>query len=149
MLVAALQAGFRESGAINLLDTESRPATPMVAVRTAGLGLDCIIGYATGDGDVFSMVTKSHIDTLMSIANDRFQSNTDRIDRFRHLIRSKYNKSVESKEQRRARKKAQGLRLQQMQERTKEGRLSAPLQADTDSLDLVDLNFSFHDFEST
>lgn len=148
MVAAALQAGFRESGAINIAETGNRPVTPMVAVRTAGLGLDSIIGYATEGGDLFSVVTKFHLETLMRIANNRFQFNTDRIDRFRRLLQSKYGEPEESKEQRRARKKTQGLQLKHMRENSNEGQFDVLLQADTDSLDMSNMNVSLHDFET-
>ena len=86
-----MQAGFRESGAINLT-SEIHPATPLVAVRSNGLGLDCLVGYVGEDGRIFSFVGENYLRLLVQTANERFNTNTDRISRFRSLLLSKYEK---------------------------------------------------------
>uniref|UniRef100_L2FXZ7 tRNA(Phe) 7-[(3-amino-3-carboxypropyl)-4-demethylwyosine(37)-N(4)]-methyltransferase n=1 Tax=Colletotrichum fructicola (strain Nara gc5) TaxID=1213859 RepID=L2FXZ7_COLFN len=51
LLKCALAAGFRESGALNLLpnapstDDQQPSVTPIVGVRTMGLGLESLVGY--------------------------------------------------------------------------------------------------------
>ena len=119
MLAAALQAGFRESGAINLVEAGNKPVTPMVAVRTNGLAVDSIIGYTADDEQLFTLVTESYLQSLIHIANERFSSNSERIDRFRQLLRAKYDK-LESNERELARKKARRLQFKLVQEGAKE-----------------------------
>ena len=91
VLAAAIQAGFRESVAINLT-SENHPATPLVAVRSSGLGLDCVVGYVGEDGHMHSFVSEDYLGLVVQIANERFTTNTDRISRFRSLLLSKYEK---------------------------------------------------------
>ncbi|KAI9732032.1 MAG: hypothetical protein M1818_007627 [Claussenomyces sp. TS43310] len=126
LLSAALQAGFRESGALNLTTSNSEPATPMVAVRSMGLGLESVIGRLLLDSGI-CVVPESFLRGLLSIANERFDENAQRIERFRHLLaesvsasRSKpiVKKSAEGGEwedadARRARKRAEGLKKAQ------------------------------------
>jgi tRNA wybutosine-synthesizing protein 3 len=95
VLSAALQAGFRESGAINLIPNTSKTtsskdpletqATPMVAVRSMGLGLESIIGYED-DGRQICIASESDLKTLIELSNERFKVNTQRIQRFRELL---------------------------------------------------------------
>ena len=82
LLRSALQAGFRESGAINITSTESQPTTPIVAVRSMGLSFESLIGYES-NGQRYPLVTESYLRTLMDIGNERFSENTKRIERFR------------------------------------------------------------------
>jgi tRNA wybutosine-synthesizing protein 3 len=86
-----MQAGFRESGAINLT-SKSHPATPLVAVRSSGLGFDCLVGYVGENGHIFSSVSENCLKLLVQTANERFKTNTDRVSRFRSLLLSKYEK---------------------------------------------------------
>src|SRR5271170_7368875 len=44
VLAAAINAGFRESGVLSLRNLDDPDACPMIAIRTAGLGLESIIG---------------------------------------------------------------------------------------------------------
>jgi len=90
VLSSAQQAGFRESGATSIASSkDSRTlTTPMVAVRSTGLALDSIIGVATHDDECHSIVDESYLETLVSVANDRFRTNKDRIHRFQDLLRS-------------------------------------------------------------
>lgn len=107
ILVAALAAGFRESGAVNLLS-----AAPMVAVRSQGLALDCIIGFTKG-GINKAIVDQSHLAMLVDIANERFRANELRIGKFREgLMTSQALTEVnwESAGVRRDRKRAEGLK---------------------------------------
>ncbi len=123
VLSAAQQAGFRESGATSLPSDpnpeslihdqegkKARAASPiMVAIRSTGLALDCIIGVATaapalnhyhnnGNDDAASreepvlqiLVTEQHLRLLVSIANDRFKTNTERTERLRNLLKKEF-----------------------------------------------------------
>lgn len=128
LLSASLQAGFRESGAVNIERSPSKPATPMVAVRSTGLMFDCIIGYAGYEENAETyvpLVTEDYLQLLVQVANERFKINTERIHRFRALFREKVASRAseqlnngmnsnhhrwEDSASRRQRKKAEGLR---------------------------------------
>jgi tRNA wybutosine-synthesizing protein 3 len=115
ILRCGLQAGFRESGAINLTAGKEEPATPIVAIRSMGLALESLVGRQTG-GDTQCVVTPDYLWDLVSISNDRFAENKKRIDRFRAAIRGALEPPMkdghiwEDVEVRRERKKAEGLR---------------------------------------
>jgi tRNA wybutosine-synthesizing protein 3 len=153
VLSAALQAGFRESGAINLESSTSEPATPMVAVRSMGLSLESIIGFGE-DGSRYPTCTVSEesLETLVEQANERFKENTKRIERFRSLLeklsaedagevkrKGQDGEEWEDPQVRRERKRAEGLaRSQQMRSsRPQEG--SEDVQ-ETPGLELLDEN---------
>ncbi|KAF3768801.1 hypothetical protein M406DRAFT_250987 [Cryphonectria parasitica EP155] len=100
ILRCGLQAGFRESGAINLIPPFSSsnssslatpppppPATPIVAIRSMGLGLESLIGRET-NGIKHCTVSGDYLKALIKIANERFGENTRRIERFRGLLRA-------------------------------------------------------------
>jgi tRNA wybutosine-synthesizing protein 3 len=87
LLRCAVQAGFRESGAVSLTSaTTNEQATPIVAVRSMGLSLESLIGYEE-DGRRHLMVSLDYLETLVHISNERFTENTKRIDRFRTAFR--------------------------------------------------------------
>jgi tRNA wybutosine-synthesizing protein 3 len=97
--------------------------TPMVAVRSTGLGFDSIIGYQNADGRINSLVTEEYLQLLVETANERFKTNIERIQRFQSGVLSFYNpvwtKSGddsgplwEDKDARKARKRAEGLARQ-------------------------------------
>ncbi|KAI9904213.1 hypothetical protein N3K66_000742 [Trichothecium roseum] len=129
ILGCALQAGFRESGAINIasppprqgsVNEETTAATPMVGIRSMGLGFESLIGHLGKGGHRRRLeltVSRSHLDTLMAVANDRFAENARRIARFRRAFldarRPRTNPdglAWEDAAARRERKKAEGLR---------------------------------------
>lgn len=120
-----MHAGFRESGAVSLTPSgdQSQSATPMVAVRSMGLGFESLIGYAEDDGDAKClMVPPEYLDVLMRIGNERFVENAKRIARFElafsEAIRGPLPKKNpeggdwEDPVARRERMKAEGLRRQ-------------------------------------
>ncbi|KAI9721269.1 MAG: hypothetical protein M1812_002431 [Candelaria pacifica] len=127
VLTAALQAGFRESGAINLISQGAEEAMPMVAVRSAGLAFDSIIGcHVNGLDDnavVRSLVSEEYLQTLIQVANMRFKDNSQRVKRFqelllrpalsRHLGSHGKQEDWEPADIRRQRKRAEGLKLSQ------------------------------------
>jgi tRNA wybutosine-synthesizing protein 3 len=96
VLTAALGAGFRESGAVSLSATKNGESTPMVAVRSTGYSFDSIIGYQNKDGHNILLVDEKYLKVLISIANDRFKINTDRITRFRSALIGAFDSSVSS-----------------------------------------------------
>ncbi|KAJ6783847.1 hypothetical protein PWT90_08015 [Aphanocladium album] len=97
LLRCALHAGFRESGAVSLMASSSsssggggggeQSATPMVAVRSMGLGFESLLGYAEESGRRRLIVPPGYLDTLMAIGHERFAENTKRIRRFEDAFR--------------------------------------------------------------
>lgn len=128
-LSAALSAGFRESGAVSLSSSGQAEVNPMVAVRSAGLAFDSIIGYQNERGLNISMVEERHLRILVGIANERFRINTERIERFRSALLSQFKPpqtnvtkllplkpikaGYEDPEARRQRKKMEGISRQE------------------------------------
>ncbi|KAI9788850.1 MAG: hypothetical protein M1816_006514 [Peltula sp. TS41687] len=139
VLTAASQAGFRESGAINLVHAASgAQPMPMVGIRCLGLGFDSIVGYLHQHNDHAenqlirtSLVTENHLRTLVDVANGRFVENARRMESFRtrllHLYSASHHRpnneqstsiekglriEWEDAESRRERKRAEGLRRQ-------------------------------------
>ncbi|KAI0391701.1 methyltransferase TYW3-domain-containing protein [Xylariaceae sp. FL0594] len=111
LLRCGLEAGFRESGAINLLPgslpststststnpsttpsanpsslTTSEGPTPIVAIRSMGLSLESLIGHREGTTRTRCTVSDEYLRQLLDIANERFVENTKRIDRFRRAF---------------------------------------------------------------
>lgn len=122
MLSAALQAGFRESGALNLTSSTAEQATPMVGIRSMGLAFESLVGFEV-DGKGVAIIPDNHLKKLVEIANDRFKENTKRIERFRTLLKelgTETGEGVKRKGQdseewedaqaRRERKRAEGLK---------------------------------------
>ncbi|KAG6109923.1 hypothetical protein E4U13_005620 [Claviceps humidiphila] len=98
LLQAALQAGFRESGAVNIAPQADSSTTPMVAVRSMGLSFESLIGFESSrSGSRHALVTASHLRLLMGIARERFAENSKRIERFRGAFASRV---LESREKR-------------------------------------------------
>ncbi|KAL5328650.1 hypothetical protein ACEPPN_002152 [Leptodophora sp. 'Broadleaf-Isolate-01'] len=120
VLSAALQAGFRESGALNLTSSTTEPATPMVGIRSMGLSLESVIGFESAGREI-CMVPEWQLKHLVEVTNQRFVENGKRIERFRGLLREmgkcegKERRGDgggewEDKEARRERKRAEGLK---------------------------------------
>ncbi|KAI1349915.1 methyltransferase TYW3-domain-containing protein [Xylaria sp. FL0043] len=115
LLRCGLQAGFRESGAINLTSTASEAVTPIVAIRSMGLSLESLIGIQE-DGVTKCTVSDHYLHSLLRIANERFEENRKRIERFRTAVleASKPPKrddtEWEDAQARRERKREEGLR---------------------------------------
>ena len=93
ILAAAINAGFRESGVQSLKNLDDPNAFPMVAIRTAGLALESLIGFlpdpARGEeiedeysDNVQSMVSEEYLQLLLKLGNERFDINSERIRRF-------------------------------------------------------------------
>ncbi|KAI0863374.1 methyltransferase TYW3-domain-containing protein [Xylaria cubensis] len=142
LLRAGLQAGFRESGAINLTSTTAEPATPMVALRSMGLSFESLIG-AQEDGIIKCMVSDEYLHSLLRIANERFEENRKRIERFRTAVlesscppKKKDGTEWEDAQARRERKRAEGLRRKaELQEQSQKG-------GETGAVGDADLEFS-------
>lgn len=90
VLAAALQAGFRESGALNLTSSSAaaptEPPTPMVGIRCMGLALASVVGFERA-GIEYCMVPEWQLRSLVEVVNQRFGENAKRIERFRRLLR--------------------------------------------------------------
>jgi tRNA wybutosine-synthesizing protein 3 len=71
---------------MGLAPSKDGSTSPMIAVRSAGLSFDSIIGYQASDGRLISLVDERYLVTLLRIANQRFQTNTERIGRFRDQL---------------------------------------------------------------
>jgi len=115
VLSAALSAGFRESGIASI----TSDGTVMVAVRTAGLAFDSIIAYMDSADTLVPMVSEEYLQTMFRVANERFVTNGERKERFRRgLLEQMHRKEGgdgrgedwEPAEQRRERKRAEGLK---------------------------------------
>ncbi|KAL2871537.1 tRNA wybutosine-synthesizing 3 family protein [Aspergillus lucknowensis] len=94
VLSAASSSGFRESGlqSLRCLDGGDGPS-PIVAVRSAGLALESVIGYCEdgSDGDydgqvIRSLVTEEYLQMLVAMSNERFLTNSKRKERFRTAL---------------------------------------------------------------
>ena len=122
VLRCALEAGFRESGALGIFEKRTADAegpSPMVAVRSMGLLFESLVGVESG-GKRECIVPPSYLEKLVGIANERFVENQSRIERFRSALSRVFDRQGvaektqwEPKELRLARKKAEGLRRQQ------------------------------------
>ncbi|KAL3460657.1 methyltransferase TYW3-domain-containing protein [Aspergillus heterothallicus] len=145
VLSAASRSGFRESGlqGLRCLEGDKAPS-PVVAVRSAGLALESVIGFYEdiGDGDdgqgvIRSLVTEEYLQMLVSMSNERFLTNSERKERFRTALLnacSTTDQSAKAKtkaktkpsgwedaEQRRERKRAEGLAKKKLlEEQTKQ-----------------------------
>lgn len=98
-LSAATIAGFRESGISGLYDSKDRETTPMVAIRGSSFRFDSIIGYlddSRGEQQMSTMVSESYLRTLVKVANERFQINAERTERFRSALIKHTSSSISS-----------------------------------------------------
>lgn len=125
VLSAALESGFRESGATTIPSSTSRQVNASIplAIRTTGLAFDNIIGFgcaspttcATEDEILEAMVPESYLKSLMLIANEKFRINRSRTERFRRLLAETFashrggENEWEDADLRRERKRAEGL----------------------------------------
>lgn len=131
LLSAAINSGFRESGVQSLKNIDDPNACPMVAVRTAGLGLEAIIASVTEDDKdgpphFQPLVPNDYCTMLLKISNERFEANQQRITKFRASLREsmalenkklQQNGEWESPGARRQRKREQGLRAKEAAKR--------------------------------
>ncbi|KAL6826205.1 methyltransferase TYW3 domain-containing protein [Trichoderma camerunense] len=87
LLRCALQAGFRESGAINITSQSNEQTMPMVAIRSMGLSIESLVGYQDSEGQRRRIVSAGYFKMLLQISNERFVENTKRIERFRSAFK--------------------------------------------------------------
>ena len=113
---------------------EDPNAFPMVAIRTAGLSFESLVGVLPNrmqdgaDGDMIEehitrIASEVYLELLISIANERFNINTERMRRFERDLfkREEGLGSVwEDSKSRQERKRAKGLAQQQTLQKTQE-----------------------------
>lgn len=155
VLASATHAGFRESGLQSLRclevlhssgpdqhssSTDHASHSPIVAVRSAGLALESVIGYCEYNNDdseplMRSLVTEEYLRMLVALANERFEANKERVERFRSRLldlfemgpnaasnpaRRKKPSDWENPQVRKERKRLEGLKRQAERSRQKE-----------------------------
>ena len=158
ILAAALEAGFRESGVQSLKALDDPGRFPMVAIRTAGLGLSSVIGYASDVQDeesshFCSLVDRGYLELLLALANERFKANSDRTKRLQdnlaRLVKDMHGAKEqlwEDKAVRAERKRAEGLQQQAVRQQEKSRRketgpdFQSEVAADSDFLNFLDGN---------
>lgn len=115
VLSAASSSGFRESGLQSLRCLSDSSAYPVVAIRSAGLSLESIIGYYSHHyGCARGLVSEDYLRMLIALANDRFKVNAERMERLREKLmelcsRPSKKGDWEDPNVRRERKRAEGL----------------------------------------
>ncbi|KAL8688149.1 MAG: hypothetical protein Q9224_004961 [Gallowayella concinna] len=162
ILSAAISAGFRESGAQSLRNLDDPNALPMVAVRSAGLAFESVIGVVQNpanppqashksDGEeemqqqrekeeiIEALVDEDYLEMLVDIANERFEANTERIRRFEEALFGIEGKKIEyeweDRETRNERKKREGLaRREELRNR---GERQRAVDGDADDEDIM------------
>lgn len=127
ILAAAINAGFRESGIQSLKNLEDSNAFPMVAIRTAGLAFESLIGFIPNrtpdqeDGTeieehINRVVSEEYLELLVNISDERFKTNEERIQRFEQDLFNRdecRGQTWEDGKSRQERKRAEGLKQQQ------------------------------------
>ena len=128
ILAAAINAGFRESGIQSLKNLDDSEAFPMVAIRTAGVALESLVGLIPDrmqdrkDGTeteehIIRIVSEEYLELLVNIANERFKTNAERMKRFEQDLfkrESGLGQAWEDSKSRQERKRAEGLKQQQV-----------------------------------
>ncbi|KAL8790626.1 MAG: hypothetical protein Q9213_000473 [Squamulea squamosa] len=157
ILSAAISAGFRESGVQSLKNLTDPNAVPMVAVRSAGLAFESVIG-AVHNGPVLpphcprngnseqqqedpiieALVDEEYLEVLVGIANGRSNANTERIRRFEDSLfggtGTEEPNGWEDKQTRQERKKAEGLRRREEMKANHDSR--GPSHGDSEDRDI-------------
>lgn len=154
ILAAAINAGFRESGIQSLKNLDDPHAFPMVAIRTAGLAFESLVGLIPNQrpdqGDeaeieehITSTVSEAYLELLISIANERFKINAERIQRFEQDLFKReegLGQAWEDNRSRWERKRAEGLEqrqtLRKAQMSQERGALTTGIDRDIDNAGL-------------
>ncbi|KAL2426684.1 hypothetical protein ABEF95_011744 [Exophiala dermatitidis] len=94
LLAAAINAGFRESGVQSLRVMDDPEHGVMVAVRTAGLAFETVIGVVSEGQEtadcqetVHKLVDENYLAVCAGVVNERFRWNDERRERFRAELR--------------------------------------------------------------
>ena len=126
ILAAAINAGFRESGIQSLKNLDDSNAFPMVAIRTAGVAFESLVGImsnrtqdredgAEGEEHITRIVSEGYLEILTRIANERFKINAERIQRFEQDLFKRdgaLEQAWEDSKSRQERKRAEGMEQQ-------------------------------------
>lgn len=115
LLAAAINAGFRESGVQSLKILDDPEAGVMLAVRTAGLAFETVVGCVEdgedGDESKQCWVSEEYLDMCMGVVNERFKWNGRRKNRLEDELRRLAARGErEDVDERRHRKRQEGLR---------------------------------------
>jgi tRNA wybutosine-synthesizing protein 3 len=86
LIQAATAAGFPETCAVNLLGDSNMPAKPMVAIRSAGMAFESLLGSQNRSGRRTLMANMFGINAMADIAVKRFAENEKRRDRFENMF---------------------------------------------------------------
>lgn len=117
LLSAAINAGFRESGVQSLRILDDPEAGVMLAIRTAGLTFETVVG-CLGEQGLQKMVTEDYLAMCADVVNQRFRWNSERKERLQKEIKMAMQRQVaektrihawEDKDERRRRKREEGL----------------------------------------
>ena len=133
LLAAAINAGFRESGvqSLRISDPAEAEKGVMVAVRTAGLAFDTVVGVVVEEANreevVQRIVSEEYLTMCVGVVNERFKWNDGRRERFREELRRAMEREGlasgtaaetrgewEDKDERRRRKRQEGLARQRI-----------------------------------
>ncbi|EXJ80560.1 hypothetical protein A1O1_08706 [Capronia coronata CBS 617.96] len=91
LLAAAINAGFRESGLQSLRIMDDTEHGTMVAVRTAGLAFETVVGVLVEDANaeeaIHTLVGEEYLALCAGVVNERFVWNTERRERFKMEVR--------------------------------------------------------------
>lgn len=117
LLHAATTSGYRESG-MSISSQGTPQEKIIVAIRTTAFRLDIpLASYHSESGAINSLgLTSEYLITLLKLANLRFKENEQRKDllmmTLRELNKQPTEPAKETKEERRVRKREEGLKLQ-------------------------------------
>ena len=118
LLNVATSSGYRESG-ISVSGLKSLAEKILVAIRTTAIRLDVPLGIRDPERPRIQLfgVTDGFLLSVLGIVNDKFTENRTRkvklVQTFRHMcIKEQSTKNLETKDERRMRKRAEGLVLQ-------------------------------------
>ena len=135
ILAAAINAGFRESGIQSLKNLDDSHAFPMVAIRTAGLAFESLVGLipnrtqddengAETEEHITRVVSEEYLELLVNIANERFKANAYRIQRFEQDLFKRdegLGQAWEDGKKRQERMRAEGLQRQAVRKAQMDG----------------------------
>lgn len=140
LLSAAINAGFRESGVQSLkaLDPHYVGEGVMVAIRTNGIVFETTLGiWDEAKEAATTLVPETYLQMCADVINERFEWNAERKERLVRELQLAIRREgwteieeIETKEQRRDRKRKEGLERQQA--------LQASTSAVTESSEAVD-----------
>ncbi|KEF61889.1 uncharacterized protein A1O9_03461 [Exophiala aquamarina CBS 119918] len=119
LLSAAINAGFRESGVQSLRVLGDQNSGVMVAIRTAGLAFETVVGVVENvegqaqDQEVRRIVSEDYLAMCATVVNERFKWNDVRRERLRaetrRFIGRQQGEMREDEDERRLRKRREGL----------------------------------------